>query len=74
MLALTLPSQPEHPGKKENSRRRNISLRLTKERAQHTILLDSVPPDLAILRFQTLIYGSIVQQDSRQGWVDNWNG
>jgi hypothetical protein len=37
-------------------------------------LLDSAPPYLANLRFQTLIFGSIVQQDSRQGWVDNWNG
>jgi hypothetical protein len=75
VLALTLLSQPEErPRKKGKFQPAEHFPGSTKESAQHTILLDSVPPDLAILRFQTLICGSIVQQDSRQGWVDNWNG
>jgi hypothetical protein len=74
VLALTLPSQSEERSRKKGKSPAEHFLGSTRESAQHTILLDSALPNLAKLRFQTLICGSIVQHDSRQGWVDNWNG
>jgi len=45
-----------------------------KKSARQTILLDSIPPNLATLQLLKVVCGSIVQQDSWQEWVDNWNG
>ena len=51
VLVLTVPSQPEERPAKGNSAGGKFSLGSIKESARHTILLDSVPPDLAILQF-----------------------
>jgi len=75
MLALSLRSnQKSASAKKGNSRRRNISFGSTKESARGTRFCST--PSLLIWQtynFSTLIM-RIVQQDSRQAWVDNWNG